>query len=194
MSTKITDNQMYIEALKNRDPLVCQEIYNTFLPKIISMIKSRGGTIEQAKEVFQNSILAILLDLKTRDIVLKSTFQAYLKGVCFNKFMDMCRKEKKELRNEDNLRLVSETDNGEEIASKTIVNEARHNLISECFEKLGEDCKTIINGKLNGLKTKDIMKSIGFTKPENAFYQKRFDCMRRLRKLIEQHPKYKTIK
>jgi len=185
------DDQKYISALRDKETILCQEIYDKFLPKVVRMIIAKGGNELQAKDVFQQAILAILLDLKTRNILLKASFEAYLKRICYFKFIDLCRKQKIKLRNEEPLRLISEED---ENADNTMQKEDRLNLIEQCFQRLSEDCKTIINGKLKGIKAKNIMEKINFTKSANAFYQKRFDCMRRLRELIEQHPEYATIK
>jgi len=185
------DDQKYISALRDRDEILCQEIYDKFLPKVISMVIAKGGNKLQAKDVFQQALLAIFLDSKTRNIVLKSSFGAYLKRICYNKFMDLCRKQKIKLRNEEALRLIGEE---HENAENTIQKEDRYNLIWQCLQQLNEDCRIIINGKIKGMKTKDIMEKINFTKSANTFFQKRFDCMRRLRELIEQHPGYATVK
>jgi len=185
------DDQKYIRALRDKETILCQEIYDKFLPKVVQMIITKGGNEIQAKEVFQQAILAILLNLKTEKIVLKASFEAYLKKICYFKFIDLCRKHKIKLRNEGAIRLIGEE---EENADKTILKEDRLNLIWQCFQQLNADCKTIINGKLEGIKTKDIMEKVNFTKSANTFFQKRFDCMRKLRNLIEQHPNFATIK
>lgn len=194
MTNNSQDHQPYLMALKDKDPIMCQKIYNQFLPKVISMIKAKGGNEQQAKDVFQQSILAILLNLKKGDVDLKTSFEAYLKGICYYKFIDLCRKQKIKLRNEESLRLSSETDIVMEDSNLTLEKEQRLNLVWDCFHKLTGDCKTIIQGKLKGLSAAEVMKQINFTKSANAFYVKRFDCMRKLKSLIKQRPDYSLIK
>jgi len=181
-------DQKYIQALKERDPVLCQEIYNQFLPKVIAMIKAKGGNETEARDIFQQAILAILSNLKTDELILKTSFSAYLKGICYYKFIDLCRKQKKELRNEEDLRLSSETFFDLEEVDELLEKETLLNRLWQCFEMLSDECKKIIKGKLDGLSPQKIMEQINYTKPVNAFYQKRFDCMRRLKLLIEQHP------
>jgi len=186
-------DQQYIKALQDKDPVLCQKIYNQFLPKVISMIKAKGGNEQQAKDVFQQAILAILLNLKKGEIRLKISFEAYLKGICYYKFVDLCRKNKIKLRNEEEIRLISENELVMDDANSTLGKEKKLNLIWDCFNHLSGDCKIIIKGKLKGQSTAEIIKQINFTKSTNAFYQKRFDCMRRLTLLIKQHPLYETL-
>jgi len=178
------DQQQYIRALKEQDNVICQEIYNRFLPQVIAMIVSKGGSEEEARSIFQQAILAILSTLKVRNIVLKTSFGAYLNGICHHKFVDLCRKKK----NEDVLRLNSEKFIDSEEVDHSLKKETLLNLLWQCFEMLSDECKKIIKGKLDGLSPKEIMEQINYTKPVNAFYQKRFDCMRRLKLLIAQHP------
>jgi len=187
-------DQRYIQALKEQDSILCQKIYNVFLPKVIAMIKAKGGNEQEAKDVFQQAILAILLHLKTGDIVLTTSFSAYVKGIAYHKFIDLCRKHKKQLRNNKELRLSDETFIESAEVEQLLKKEKQLNLFWQCFKKLSGDCKSIIKGKLDGLNAQAIMQQLNFKKPTNAFYQKRFDCMRKLKEFIQQHPDYAMIK
>lgn len=194
MDEQVQLDQKYIKALKERDPVLCQEIYKLFLPKVVAMIKKQGGNEQEAKEVFQQAILAILSNLKTKNIVLAASFGAYIKSISYNKFIDLCRKQKKILRNKEDLRLSGETLQNSEAVDQLLIKEKQLNLIWQCFEKLKDDCRKIINGKLDGFTASSIMQQINFKKPANAFYQKRFDCMRKLKDCIQQHPEYAMLK
>lgn len=188
------EDQKYIKALRDKDPVLCQEIYVKFLPTIVKRIIRKDGTIEQAKEVFQDALLVIIQNSRSEDFKLKKSFEAYLWTICKYKFIDLCRKQKKYLRNEEGLRLNSETFFDSAEVDQLLKKETQLNLLWKGFEKLADDCKKIIKGKLEGLSTAEIMKQINFTKSPNAFFVKRFDCMRKLRKLIEQHPEYRSVK
>lgn len=194
MTNNSLDHQPYLKALQDKDPVMCQKIYDKFLPKVIAMIKAKGGNEQDGKDVFQQAILAILLNIKTRDIVLTTSFEAYLKGICYNKFIDLCRIQKRTLRNKEDLRLSGEALYDSADIEQLLIKEKQLNLIWHCFEKLKDDCKKIIKGKLDGFSASSTMKQINFEKPVNAFYQKRFDCMRKLKECIQQHPDYAMLK
>jgi len=187
------DNERYLQALRSKDPLICKEIYHIFLPKVISMIIAKGGNKEQAREVFQKGLMVILTNLEAGDIMLTSSFGAYLNRICYHKYIDLCRINKLKQMHEPILSFTAELYVEIDDTPNAMLKENRLNLIWDCFEKMMGDCKAIILGKLEGKKPKSIMQQINYVKSENAYYKKSFDCMRKFRMLIEQHPDYITL-
>ena len=77
-----SNNEKYIEGIRNHDNTVLKEIYDAFFASVQLFIRSNFGTEEDAKDVFQESIIIIYRKIKKNELVLTCSFKTYLFSVC----------------------------------------------------------------------------------------------------------------
>ena len=73
----LTDNQ-YIEGLRLSDNAVIHTIYKKFYPTIMRMVLNNNGTEQEAKDVFQESILVLYHHVQKQSFILTCALQTYL--------------------------------------------------------------------------------------------------------------------
>ena len=77
----MADN-IYLEGIKSNDSKVLKEIYTKFSSQTAKMVMSAGGTLEDARDVFQDALIVIHKKVHQDSLVLTSQFNTYLYSVC----------------------------------------------------------------------------------------------------------------
>jgi hypothetical protein len=78
-----TDNEI-IECLKNRQSYVVRYLSDRYMPMIRLMVFRMGGTLEDAKDIFQDGLIIMLEKIDNGDFVLTCKFRTFLYVVCEN--------------------------------------------------------------------------------------------------------------
>ena len=103
MNTTSTDkNTIYIEGIIKNDFAVLQKIYEESLPEVIKYVKRNSGTIDDAKDVFQEGIMVLFKKAKEDRLILTTSFHNFLFMVCKRIWLKkLTKKGKKEVPFED---------------------------------------------------------------------------------------------
>ena len=179
-------DKTYLDAIRNNDRIILSEMYRHFYPKVLAVVKNKGGNSEDAQDVFQDALIVIYKKLVKDELSLTSSFESYLKGVCRLIWL------KKHSRNNR----VSNVSNPE-IELKKIAIEAkvdfqeldRTKLLYNKLEVLSEDCRTLLLYTFSKLSGAEIAKKMGYT--IEYVKRKRYKCKQRLMELIKSDPQYK---
>ncbi len=176
-------DQKYITALINGDERLIGEIYQKYAPDCKQFILKNSGTISEATDIFQETLLALLTKVKTKSIELTVPFGAYLYRVYKNKWIDQLRKKSKNpLTIIEHDRYIDETPTDKE---------QQYRIYKQCFEKLGKECKELMRARLSGLKGNDIAVALGITR--NNVNQKMLVCRNQLKNCCQNHPEFKNL-
>ena len=73
---KQTEND-YLRAIKNRNDVLIQEIYNQFLGKVVGFVIANNGTKTDAKDIFDKAVYQISAWLEREDFTINSTFGGF---------------------------------------------------------------------------------------------------------------------
>lgn len=76
------NNTDYIKGLLNNDRKVLELIYANYSERVKNHIVKNGGTVDDAKDVFQEALIIIYHKAQTPDFELTSQFSTYLFGIC----------------------------------------------------------------------------------------------------------------
>ncbi len=179
----LTDNQ-YIEGLQLSDNAVIHTIYKKFYPAIMRMVLNNNGTEQEAKDVFQESILVLYHHVQKQNFILSCALQTYLYSVAKRLWLKQLSKKS------GTLKLDERFYEGEDFAdSETEVNvyeEREQNLsrMQESIGLLGEPCKTLLTDfYIARLGMDEIADKFGYTNADNAKNQK-YKCLQRLKKIF----------
>ena len=180
-----TDN-LYLNAIRNNDNKVLKELYKLFYPSIVSLVRSKGGTDEDASDVFQDALIVIYKKLSKDELVLTASFKAYLNGVC--KMIWLKRSSRKRIQ------LVSNSESAlEHLSEEPNVDFMELDKTKFLYEKLDlmtAQCQSILLQTLNRVKGVDIAAEMGYT--IEYVKRKRYKCKQKLIELIKSDSRYKN--
>lgn len=183
------DNSTYIKGLLEHDNRVLAAIYQNFSPKIRQFVVKRGGTAEDAKDVFQDALMVIYNKAKSKDFELTSQFSTYLYGIC--RFI-WDRKRKKMANNtvtfpEDD-RYISEKD-----IEADLLHRERHNVFRHNFLKLKPFCQKLLKYFYDKKSMSDIAQLMGL-KNEHTARNRKYRCQKSLEVLIKKDGRFEELK
>jgi len=183
------DDHKYIEALKNNNTTLIDEIYQKWFPEVRSYIAKNNGDVNDAADLFQEALMAILRRARKGNFELSVPFGGYFYFIYRNKWIDKLRKNKK-------MRVINDEDERykDEVATKTMAEQTveeddRYQLYKLCFKNLTEACQNVLRLTFEGLATKVIQEQLNFASVNSA-NQRIHRCRGNLQKLIRQHPNY----
>jgi len=186
-------DQKYIEALLNNDVVLIKEIYQKWGPEVRNFVIKNSGQANDAKDIFQETIVAVLLKVRKGNFRLVAPLGGYLYHVYRAKwFNELSKKKKEPVTIKDISRYINETE-AIQLAEETILLELRSNVLKACFVKISELCQKVLNEKYGkNLKAINIMQQLQLPSV-GAVNKKMFDCREGLRKLIIKHPSFKDL-
>ena len=182
-----TDDVNLIHRLRNGRKQTLQFIYEQFFPLISDHVIRNSGSVEDAKDVFQDTIMAVFQNISDEDFALTCQFKTYLyavgKRIWLKRLRDVPVYEKSDLDYQG----IS-PDEIEEAVLKV----ERYRFYSHKFSQLSQKCQELLTMFLNGIEMKSIARHFGFA--SISYTKKRkFQCKERLFNLIESDPEYKIL-
>lgn len=176
----------YLEGIKKSDNKVLQEIYQkNFLP-IKNFVVNNSGGEDDAKDIFQEALIALFRRLQREDIEIKVTFGTYLFSACklmwFKKL-----KRTPSTDSIDNLQIQDKSNIEEEMDG-----EQKNALFHKVLNKLGDDCKKVLQYHFAKKSFKEIADLMDYTGEEYA-RRKKYLCKKGLMDKIKKDPLFKEL-
>lgn len=168
------DDQKIIDLLrcKNQDKAFLK-LYRNY-PVIERLICSKGGSKDDAKDIFQNALIVFYTKVCQPDFKLTSSINTYLYSVCRFLWKDESLKKGKVLSQE----ITDEFSvDFEEELNSILVKESKLNKIENVLNQLGDKCLKILTlFYYNGLGFNAIAKEVGLQSEAAAKTQK-YKCL-----------------
>lgn len=153
-------------------------LYTKYYRMMTNIILKNSGTEEEAKDVYQEALLAFWQKASRGDLVLTSKISTFLYSICLNQW-------RKELDRKG--RLSNEEVDGEEFQDLEKKESAK--IIHGCIDQLGDTCKKILTYYyFDGLNMTEIAKRLNFANTDTA-KTKKYKCKKKLDSLVQE--KYK---
>ena len=182
------DNE-YIKGLLDQDDKVLRAIYQNFAGRISNYIIKNGGSLEDAKDVFQDALMIVLEKVQSTDFKLSSSFYTYLfsvnKLVWYNKSR---KKSRSTVTMPDDNTLKDNQSIEQELLDREMDNIYRDN-----FSKLGKLCQQLLQLFFAKKDMTEIAKALDL-KNEHTARTRKYRCREQLKTLIEKDERYKEIK
>ena len=140
-------------------------------PAVEKLVKSKGGTKEDARDVFQEALIILCRKIKNDEFHLSAQLSTYLYSVC--RFVWKDELQKRKVRKID----VSDLEKPEEDAH--LKREEKFEQAEKALSKLGEKCRELL--KMFYLRTqsmKNIAAKLGYSSEKSAKTQK-YKCIER---------------
>ncbi|MBY0245565.1 MAG: RNA polymerase sigma factor [Sphingobacteriaceae bacterium] len=177
-----TDKEVVIGILNNSDEML-NRLYVGYFPMILQFILNNNGDEDDAKDVYQESIIVLYNKIKSGNFELTSKLKTYLYSVCRRIWLKKLANESKKTYNITDFQDVLIVEQDTELHEERNKQFDKMHLV---LGSLGEPCKTIIEDfYIHNLSMQDISDKFGYTNTDNAKTQK-YKCLQRLKKIFFQ--------
>jgi len=178
MSTGLfySDSQI-VKAIRQGDRRVLRYVYDRYLKIISQFIVNNNGSTDDAKDVYQEAVIACYQNIRREGFVLSSQFGTYLFAIAKHLWF-------RELRKRSSIYPILLTD-VEELEEELPFLEEREkqlNLMDKSIGLLGAKCQNLIKSFYVEKKSmQEIALEMGYTNADNAKNQK-YKCLQKLKK------------
>jgi RNA polymerase sigma factor (sigma-70 family) len=186
---KLTLGQI-VDGIRKRDNKVLTLIYKELFPVIRYYVTSNGGSVDDAKDVFQESIIVAFKQISHNNFEIKTGFEAYLYGISRLVWLKILRNR---ATHDRNILQLEEPESSYLPSDSLVEEELEMRLFRKYFLKLGNECQKVLNLISDGIPYEEIAESMGY-KSEKIVRNKKYKCKAALIKMIEDDPEYRQIR
>lgn len=162
-----------------------QRVYTLNRGIICSYIIANSGSEEQAKDVFQESVIALYENVRDGKFKADSSLSTYLFSIAKFKWFNQIKKDSIRSGHHQKAQLKEEFDPGP--LAQLVQTEAKERILG-VLEGLGERCKQILVESLyHNASMKEIAKSLSFSS-EQVVRNTKYKCLKKLKELIVERP------
>jgi RNA polymerase sigma factor (sigma-70 family) len=179
-----------IEGIRKRDNKVLTLIYKELFPVVRYYVMSNGGNQDDAKDVFQESIIVIFKQISLNSFEIKTGFEAYLYGVSRLIWLKILRNR---ATHDRSIMQIEEPENSYMPADNLIEEEIEMRLFRKHFSRLGSECQKMLRFISEGVPYEQIAVLMNY-KNEKIVRNKKYKCKEMLIKMIQEDPQYKMIR
>jgi RNA polymerase sigma factor (sigma-70 family) len=178
------NEQALLKGLANNDVKAAETIYKDNFNMVQSFIINNNGSYDDAKDIFQEAMVALYEKAQDDSFVLTCKINTYIYSVCRRLWLK---------RFQQIVRYSGQIENLEEtvaVEEDLEIHEKRNTafgIMDKALAGLGEPCKSLLEGyyvKKQDMQT--LAKEFGYTNADNAKNQK-YKCLMRLKKLFFAH-------
>jgi RNA polymerase sigma factor (sigma-70 family) len=177
----------YLKGIVDNNFSILQMIYKESLPEVSKYIQKNSGTLDDAKDIFQEGILVIYHKAKQNSLQLTSSFHAYLFSICKNLWLKKLRSKKNQiipLFNAEDSKIETEYE-------EQFLTSRKWKLFNVKFQALADECRKVLQMLFNGNSGKEIALHMGYT--EEYAKRKKYKCKQHLAQLIKNDPEFKSL-
>lgn len=181
MDTRSKD-QILLEGVVNNDSKSLEKIYKLYFNAIQTFIINNNGNYDDARDVFQEAVIALYEKAKSGNFVLTSQLQTYIYSICKRLWLKRLSKlNQYSLPLKDNMEEeIAVEDDLQRLSDKNVA----FDIMERTLNSIGDPCKSLLTAfYIDKKNMTEIAALFGYTNPENAKTQK-YKCLMRLKKLF----------
>jgi RNA polymerase sigma factor (sigma-70 family) len=182
-----SDNEI-IECLRNRQSYVVHYLSDRYMPMIRLMVFQKGGTTEDARDIFQDGLIIMLEKLDNKEFALTCKFKTFLYCVCENLWKSVLDKRQAAA----NYLTRRPEPEGEKDFSDSIDLHLYEEIFRETFETLDPISKKILTLYWQEISPQEIADKLGYT--YGYVRKKKCEAQNELTEKVKKHPGYMRIK
>ena len=182
-----TDNEI-IECLRNRQSYVVHWLSDRYMPMIRLMVYQKGGSTEDARDIFQDGLIIMLEKLDDKKFNLTCKFKTFLYCVCEHLWKTILEK-RQSAANYLNRRSEPES---EKDFTDMIDYQLYEQIIQDVFKTLDPISKKILTLYWQEKSLQEIADQLGYT--YGYVRKKKCEAQGELTEKVKRHPGYMRIK
>jgi RNA polymerase sigma factor (sigma-70 family) len=184
-------DQQYIQALLDNDHTGVATIYSRFAVRIERFVCANSGSADDARDIFQEGLIAITRRARQTEFVLTCPFEAYLYMVCRGKWLNELKRRKRAQVTISETEGFTEKTTAHKLADTTLLEEGRNELFLRYFDKLSENCRALLKLSWSGISMDEVSSHLDIT---YGYARKRkSECIAQLTKWIQAAPEFATL-
>lgn len=183
---KYSDQQI-VEAIKEGDRAedrVIAYLIERNQGRINQLILSRSGSQEDAEDILQEALTALLFNVKRGTFKGDSSVHTYLYAICKGMWY---KRFKKYMREKDYRSAMIIDDRDENTPEIDVMDVEQRSMIVELFDQLKSKCKELLFFWGQGYAMSEIAEKLDFSGPQVAMNKKN-RCLKELRGLMDHDP------
>src|SRR5688500_16794011 len=175
-------DEALIAGIRNDDDRALADLYKIHYPMVAHFILSNSGSSDEAKDIFQETILIFYEKIKDGSLTLTCQIKTYLYSVARRLWLKKLAEKNRFSGVIDSENFISlESENDAELPEET---EQKYAVMERAMNMLGEPCRTLLEDfYINASSMQDITEKFGYTNADNAKNQK-YKCLMRLKKMF----------
>lgn len=181
-------DEEYLAGLIRQDDKVLRAIYQNYAGRISHYILQKGGSPEDAKDVFQDALMVLLEKVQSSDFQLSSSFYTYLfsinKLIWYNKSR---KKSRSTVTMPDDNTLKDKQD-----IEQAILNREMDKVYRDNFSKLGMICQQLLRLFFAKKNMTEIAQQLEL-KNEHTARTRKYRCQEKLRKFMQADNRYQEL-
>jgi RNA polymerase sigma factor (sigma-70 family) len=184
------NDRLILQAIKEgKDSPVLSELYKCILPKVKQYVLKNQGSVDDAKDVFQEAVIAFFRQVKLGKFKEEYEISAYIYTASKNFWITKVKRSK----SYESVAYIEQME-GEEInMMEGMIVKERSNSTLKLLDLLGEHCKTLLSYSVyDSLSMKEIAQKMNYAN-ENAAKTANYKCKKRLVEMIESNPEYSEL-
>lgn len=190
-----------VKGIKRKDHVVLEYLYKKYYFVVRDWLsKDLSYNSTDIKDLFQEVLTVVFLNVSKRGFKLESSFKTYLFSIVRNLLLVELSNRKKKTKNENIDEFIEINDieadepvNAKVLERKDITDELKQVLLWKKFKELVKDCQRILLMTIDEKNINDIAKKLRY-KSGNYARKRRHFCKEYLRKSIKEDILYKQIK
>jgi RNA polymerase sigma factor (sigma-70 family) len=182
-----TDNEI-IECLRNRQSYVVHYLSDRYMPMIRLMVYQKGGTNEDARDIFQDGLIIMLEKLDNKQFALTCKFKTFLYCVCEHLWKTVLDKQQAA---SNYLSKRSEPEIEKDF-TETMDHRLYEEIFHEVFETLDPISKKILRLYWQEVSPQEIADNLGYT--YGYVRKKKCEAQSELTEKVKKHPDFMRIK
>lgn len=156
-------------------------LYKLHFPMILQLILNNSGNLDDAKDIYQETIIVLHDKIKRGDFELNSKLKTFIYSVSRRLWLKKLGQKSRFLGDINDYEDFVAVENDVEVHQEK---DKQFMLMNTALLGLGEPCKTIIEDfYINGMSMFSICEKFGYTNADNAKTQK-YKCLQRLKKIF----------
>jgi RNA polymerase sigma factor (sigma-70 family) len=180
-------DQRYIDGLRRQDSVILEEIYQKYSGIIRQWVLQNSGSVEEAKDLFQEGLIQLYLIASDPHFQLTCSFGYFFQLVCQRKWFKELKKNKKdqEVRLSEQSRInIQESD--PQLEKEKLEDEIRREeILDQTFHQLSDLCQQLLLKIKTGASASEIAEQLDMNNA-NTVYQRRHACIKRWKQLFDE--------
>ena len=176
---KPVSEEEVVLALRRQDERVLKTVYKQHYPQIANMVINNGGSVQEAKDIYQETIIIFYEKMQDEAFTLTCRINTFLYSVARRLWL-------KQLQYKNRFtETFSETAESVDLDWTEVgKQEDQYESMHKALDSMGEPCRTILKDfYMHSASMEDITEKFGYTNSDNAKTQK-YKCLKRLKKLF----------
>ena len=185
------DYAEWLRRLREDTAAAFEELYRANFKKIQAYVNQNSGTLDDAKDIFQESAIVLYEKSISQDFDLTANPGSYLYRTAANKWLNHLKKRKITTPIDDQINNLVQSPEENEIEDKRVYDK-KEQLAFKVFEKIGAKCQQLLEYiYFEKLSHEEIAKRMGYG--IKSIKVTKFRCLANYRKRMGEDPDFNQL-